>query len=143
MPKPLPNRVAVYATALVGLLAALAPVIADMDWESTAGVIAGATVILGIAYKWLQGWQQYEPELTRGVADDEDIEIDPEVPLDESELAEDDFDEASAELPPAVVDAAGTEIDESEPIPEHLPEPPLPPEQTDLPPEPGPRRRRS
>ncbi len=57
---PLPNRLVAYATALLGLVAALAPVIADLDWESTASVIAGVGVTAAAALVWLNGYQKYE-----------------------------------------------------------------------------------
>lgn len=55
-----PNRIAVYLTALAALAAGLAPAIADLDWTSTAGVIAGLVAILSVVQKWLSGWQQHE-----------------------------------------------------------------------------------
>lgn len=55
-----PNRVAVYLVAIAGLLTALAPAVADLDWTSTAGVLGGGALILGIASKWLEGWQNHE-----------------------------------------------------------------------------------
>lgn len=63
-----PNRIAVYLTALVGLLTALIPAIADFDWQSTAGLIGGAGTIMLIVRKWLDGWQQYERDLRRPAA---------------------------------------------------------------------------
>lgn len=45
---------------LLSLILALAPVVADLDLTSTAGVIAGIAAIAAVALKWLQGWQQYE-----------------------------------------------------------------------------------
>jgi hypothetical protein len=55
-----PNRIAVYLTAIAGLLTALAPVVADLDWTSTAGVIAGFVGVAGVVAKWLDGWQKHE-----------------------------------------------------------------------------------
>lgn len=55
-----PNRIAVYLTALAALAGGLAPAIADLDWTSTAGVIAGLVAILSVVQKWLSGWQQHE-----------------------------------------------------------------------------------
>lgn len=86
---PLPNRIAVYLTAAAALLAGLLPLVGNLDWQSTAGVIAGLIAILGVAIKWLDGWQKYEqrsepeaPEL-----DDEFSEQDAEVPEDVQALA--------------------------------------------------------
>ncbi len=73
---PAPNRIAVYLTSLAALLAALAPVVADLDLTSTIGVIGGLAAILGIVRKWLDGWQLYEARKDwQGVRYDE-----PEVP---------------------------------------------------------------
>lgn len=55
-----PNRVAVYLTALSGLSAAIAVPVADLDVQSTAGVISGLVAILVVALKWLAGWQAHE-----------------------------------------------------------------------------------
>jgi protein-S-isoprenylcysteine O-methyltransferase Ste14 len=55
-----PNRVVATATAVLGLVAALAPVVADLDWTSTLGVVAGVGVVAAAALKWLDGWQKYE-----------------------------------------------------------------------------------
>jgi hypothetical protein len=55
-----PNRVVAVAASLVTLALAALPVLADMDWTSTAGILAGITAVLGIVLKWLTGWQQHE-----------------------------------------------------------------------------------
>jgi hypothetical protein len=54
------NRVVAGATALLGLVAAAAPVAANMDWQSTAGVIGGIGAVALVSYKWLDGWQKAE-----------------------------------------------------------------------------------
>ena len=56
----MPNRIAVYLTVAAGLLGALAPVVADLDIESVAGIAAGLAAIAAVVYKWLEGWQKYE-----------------------------------------------------------------------------------
>lgn len=56
----LPNRIAIYLTTGAALAAALAPVVANLDWTSTAGVIAGISAITAVVYKWLGGWQAHE-----------------------------------------------------------------------------------
>lgn len=56
----LPNRVATYAAALAALCAAVVPVLADLDWTSTVGVIGGVGILAAVVYKWLDGWQKYE-----------------------------------------------------------------------------------
>lgn len=55
-----PNRVVAVAGALISLALALLPVIANFDWRSTAGAIAGIVAVLGIVQKFLDGWQAHE-----------------------------------------------------------------------------------
>jgi uncharacterized transporter YbjL len=55
-----PNRIVALIVALLGLVAGALPALADLDWQSTAGVVSGAVVVLGVAVKWLEGWQAYE-----------------------------------------------------------------------------------
>ena len=57
---PLPNRLATYAAALAALCAAIVPVVADLDWTSTVGVIGGVGALSAVVWKWLDGWQKYE-----------------------------------------------------------------------------------
>ena len=54
------NRVVALLTALLGVGAAVAPVLADMNWHDTAGVIVGAGLACAAALKWLDGWQKHE-----------------------------------------------------------------------------------
>lgn len=54
------NRVVAVATAVVSLCLAALPVLADMDWTSTAGIVAGIIAVLGIVNRWLEGWSRYE-----------------------------------------------------------------------------------
>ena len=61
---------AVYLTALAGLLTAVTPAVANMDTTSTAGMVTGGLMILGVAVKWLDGWQKHEQHLQH-VANDE------------------------------------------------------------------------
>lgn len=56
----LPNRIALYLTSIAALLVALAPVVADLDWTSTAGLIGGLGAVALVVNKWLEGWQKYE-----------------------------------------------------------------------------------
>jgi hypothetical protein len=96
---PLPNRTAVYLVAGLALLGALAPVIADMDFESVAGIAAGLAAISAVAYKWLDGWSKYE----RGEGQ----------ALLPGELA-DEFDETAAEpIPESAVAAARVSEEEA------------------------------
>jgi hypothetical protein len=57
---PAPNRIGGYLTAAAGLCAALAPVVANLDTRSTAGVLGGATLIFGAYREWLVGWRAHE-----------------------------------------------------------------------------------
>ena len=57
---PLPNRLATYAAALAALCAAIVPVLADLDWTSTVGIIGGVGALSAVVWKWLDGWQKYE-----------------------------------------------------------------------------------
>lgn len=54
------NRVVAVAAALISLALGVLPVVANFDWTSTAGVIAGIIAVLGIVQKWLEGWQAHE-----------------------------------------------------------------------------------
>lgn len=73
-----PNRIAIYFTALAALATALAPVLADLDTTSTAGLIAGLAALAGVVGVWLRGWQRYEDRL-ESTPDEELAEpIDPE-----------------------------------------------------------------
>jgi hypothetical protein len=55
-----PNRVVALVAAVVSLSLAILPAVANFDWTSTAGVIAGLIAVLGIVQKWLAGWQLHE-----------------------------------------------------------------------------------
>lgn len=56
----LPNRIAVYLTAAAALLGGLAPAVANLDLQSSAGIVAGIAGVVAVARKWLEGWQQHE-----------------------------------------------------------------------------------
>ena len=58
----LPNRLATYLLVLCGAAAAVLPVLANLDWTSTAGVIAGIGAVAAALVTWLKGWQQNESE---------------------------------------------------------------------------------
>ena len=60
---PAPNRIAVYLTALAGLLTAVAPAVANLNTTSTVGLATGFAGIVVIAFKWLTGWQAHEARL--------------------------------------------------------------------------------
>jgi hypothetical protein len=55
-----PGRVATLLAIVAGLAGAIAPTAANLDWSSTAGVIAGTFAIVGAIAAWLQGWRQHE-----------------------------------------------------------------------------------
>ena len=88
---PLPNRMAVYLTGAIALLAGLLPLVGNLDWESTAGVIAGLTAIAAVVREWLVNWGKWE----RGEGN----------ALLPGEL-DDEFDETTADEIPAEVAAA-------------------------------------
>jgi hypothetical protein len=55
-----PGRIATLLAIVTGAAGAVAPAAANLDWTSTAGVIAGTLAIVGAIAKWLTGWQQHE-----------------------------------------------------------------------------------
>jgi hypothetical protein len=94
MTPPLPNRTAVYATALIALALGLLPLVGNLDWTSTAGIVAAISAILGVVYKWLDNWGKYERGEGPGIMPGYD-------------QLDDEFDEQTAEpVPDAVVAAA-------------------------------------
>lgn len=69
----LPNRIATGLLVVCGLAAAVLPVAGNMDWTSTAGVVAGVGAIAAALVTWLKGWQQNEAENVRPF-----VKVDPE-----------------------------------------------------------------
>ena len=57
---PLPNRLAIYLTGFIALIAGLAPLVGNLDWESTAGIIGGLTAIAIVVREWLVNWGKWE-----------------------------------------------------------------------------------
>ncbi len=55
-----PNRVVAIGVAILSLVLAILPTLAQFDWTSTAGVIAGIGGVAAVALKWLDGWQLHE-----------------------------------------------------------------------------------
>lgn len=111
MQTPLPNRIAVYVTAAIALIGGLLPTLGNFDLESTAGIIAGLLVVLGVVREWLVNWGKWERGEGPGLMPGE---------------LEDDFDEESAEPIPDEVKAAAKEPEEktydpSPPMPQGLP----------------------
>jgi hypothetical protein len=68
-----PDKVAVFLVSLAGLLTALAPAVADLDLNSTIGVVGGFLGIVGIVRKWLEGWQMFEERTQMGVPEEEKV----------------------------------------------------------------------
>lgn len=58
-----PNRVALYIGALAAFAGGLAPIVANLDWQSTAGVIAGLTAIATFVNNFVIGQQKHERTL--------------------------------------------------------------------------------
>lgn len=56
----LPNRAALILGSVAALLGGAAPLVADMDWESTAGVIAGVIALATYVNNFVTGWQKHE-----------------------------------------------------------------------------------
>jgi hypothetical protein len=71
-----PGRAATALAVLAGAAGAAAPAVANMDWSSTAGVIAGTLAIVGAITAWLKGWREHEARLADSpshVADLDDV----------------------------------------------------------------------
>jgi hypothetical protein len=92
---PLPNRLAVYFAGIAALLGAAIPVIGNFDWQSTAGVLGGLAALATVVSVWLVNWGKWE----RGEGQGQMV----------GEL-DDEFDEASAELPESARAAATAEL---------------------------------
>jgi hypothetical protein len=58
-----PGRIATLLAIIAGVAGAAAPAIANMDWSSTAGVIAGTLAVVGAIVAWLKGWREHEARL--------------------------------------------------------------------------------
>jgi protein-S-isoprenylcysteine O-methyltransferase Ste14 len=76
-----PNRWVTLAVSALGLAAGALPAVANLDWSSTAGVVGGAIVVLGVATKWLTGWQQWEALQATQPAQAAPVEAEPESEL--------------------------------------------------------------
>ena len=57
---PAPNRIAIYATIALSLVVAVLPVIAEINWQTTASALAGLTAVAAVVLKFLTGWQNME-----------------------------------------------------------------------------------
>lgn len=64
MPRIPANRVAAIFAVVAGVLGAVAPVIADIDTSSAAGLIAGLLVIVATVDRFLKGSQAFELQQT-------------------------------------------------------------------------------
>lgn len=80
MQTPLPNRLAVYVTAFGALAAGLLPLIGNLDWESTAGILGAIIAITGVVAVWLYNWGKYERGEGEGLIQGE---FEDEEPFDE------------------------------------------------------------
>ena len=69
MDLPLPNRLAVYLTGAIALLAGILPLIGNLDWESTAGVIAGLSAIAVVVREWLVNWGKWDSPVIQQIVD--------------------------------------------------------------------------
>jgi len=57
----LPNRIAIYLTAVGDLVAGLAPFIVDFGGsEKVVAYTASILAVNAVVIAWLQGWQKYE-----------------------------------------------------------------------------------
>lgn len=55
-----PARVAAVLTSIAGLASAIAVPLADLKTTSIVGIATGGAMILGAAWKWLDGNKQWE-----------------------------------------------------------------------------------
>lgn len=57
----LPNRIALYLTAIGDLAAAVAPFVVDFGGSEKVVAYTGTIIALNaVVIQWLQGWQKYE-----------------------------------------------------------------------------------
>lgn len=56
------NRLVAAATFVLGLAAAIAPVVSEQDWSSPATFITGIGISAAAALTWLNGWQKHEAQ---------------------------------------------------------------------------------
>lgn len=54
------NRIVILVGSLFALAAGLLPVVANLDWTSTAGVLVSLGAVASFIVKWLDGWQKFE-----------------------------------------------------------------------------------
>lgn len=57
------GRVATYVGVFIGLATALAPILANTDWTSTAGILAGAAAATVVIREFIVGAQKHEERL--------------------------------------------------------------------------------
>lgn len=99
MPHIPANRLAAIFAVIAGVLGALAPIIADIDTESAAGLIAGLLAIVVTVDRFLRGSQAHEARMDAGAwelgLDQEPLAVeDPEaddVPLEDLPSDEEEF----------------------------------------------------
>lgn len=126
MPQIPANRVAAIFAVIAGVLGALAPIIADIDTSSAAGLIAGLLVIVATVDRFLKGSQAHEHQQALAnashrdeldgaafIASIEDPEADDvpleDLPSDEEELAAPPPQDAGDYPPTALHDGPGAQ----------------------------------
>jgi hypothetical protein len=93
---PLPNRLAVYITAAGALALGLLPLVGNLDWTSTAGILGAIAAIAYVVREWLHNWGRYERGDGPGI-----------LPAEEFDELDDGFDEQTADpIPDAVAKLA-------------------------------------
>jgi hypothetical protein len=87
----LPNRIAVYLTGLIALALGLLPLVGNLDWTSTAGIIGAIAAISVVVREWLVNWGKWErgegEGVLPGIADDEFNEEQAQIPESAKEAA--------------------------------------------------------
>ena len=76
----MPNRIAVYFTALAALCAAIVPALANLDTTSTIGIIGGVGALAAVVSTWLVGWQKYEERVALEPLVEEQLTAPPPAP---------------------------------------------------------------
>jgi hypothetical protein len=64
---PYIGRWVTIGTIVIGVVAAALPVVGNMDFSSTSGIIAGLVAVSAVIVKYLDGWQKHEERQALGV----------------------------------------------------------------------------
>jgi hypothetical protein len=67
---PYIGRWVTIGTVVIGVVAAALPVLGNMDFSSTSGIIAGLVAVSAVIVKYLDGWQKHEARQALGVVSD-------------------------------------------------------------------------